>query len=422
MRFFPNWLRAYMEWTKISESPDSFHFWTGVGTIAGALRSCVWQDENIFTYTPNFFLFFVAPPGITAKSTSIGLGMGLLEQIPEIRFGPSSLTWQHLLRQMQAAVITVKWTDEAGKDHSRPASALTIEASELGTFLKLSQEGLAESLIDLWDGKISKRGFTHGTVGSGNISVENPWLHVIGATTPAWLGQNFPEEMIYGGLTSRILFIYGDQKRQLVAYPSQAVKPSDYKLQEEKLVHDLEQISLLRGPMKLTPEARAWGQKWYETLWTTRPRHLASSRFDGYRARKQALLHKIAMVVSAATREDRVIDDKILAESDQHLTSAEGAMLRVFESIGLVTEAKWVREITSVVKNYNGVFPKGMMTNQLYKLVSNIISVKDFQQALISAIESGTLEKVIVGTSPDGRPIYGIKAPEQPKAAPTGKV
>ena len=400
-----------MEWTKVSESPDSFHFWTGVGTIAGALRSCVWIDENIFTYTPNFFLFFVAPPGITAKSTSIGLGMRLLEQVPEIRFGPSSLTWQHLLRQMQAAIITVKWTDGAGKEHSRSASALTIEASELGTFLKLSQEGLAESLIDLWDGKINKRGFTHGTVGSGNVSVENPWLHVIGATTPAWLGQNFPEEMIYGGLTSRILFIYGDRKRQFVAYPSTVVTPADFKQTEEKLVCDLEEISKLRGPMLLTADARQWGTKWYEDLWTHRPRHLASSRFDGYRARKQALLHKIAMVISAATREDRIITDTILAESEQHLLSAERAMLQVFESIGLVTEARWVREITSVVRNYNGVFPGGMTSGQLYKLVQNVISVRDFQTALVAAVEGGSLERVIVARTPEGKEIFGVKVP-----------
>jgi hypothetical protein len=411
-----------MEWTKVSESPDAFHFWTGVGTIAGALRSCVWIDENIFTYTPNFFLFFVAPPGIAAKSTSISLGMRLLEQVPEIRFGPSSLTWQHLLRQMQAAVITVRWKDEAGKEHQRSASAVTIEASELGTFLKLSQEGLAESLIDLWDGKISKRGFTHGTVGSGNTTVENPWLHVVGATTPAWLGQNFPEEMVYGGLTSRILFIYGDRKRQFVAYPSQVMPTKDFQLTEGKLVHDLEQMSLLRGPMMLTQGARDWGQKWYETLWTVRPKHLASSRFDGYRARKQALLHKIAMVVSAATREDRLITEGILAEADQHLMSAEGAMLRVFESIGLVTEAKWVREITSVVRTYNGVFPAGMTSKQLYQLVANSISVRDFQTALVSAVESGALERVVVTKTTEGKEVFGVRVPVVgPAVGPAGQ-
>ena len=303
MRHFANWIREYMRWTAASESPDQFHFWTAIGTIAGALRSCVWIDEAMYTYTPNFFLFFVGPPGIAAKSTSIGLGMRLLEQVPEIHFGPNSLTWQYLLRKMRDSIITVQWTDSTGTTHQRPASAVTVEASELGTFLKLGQEGFSETLIDLWDGKFSKRGLTHGTVGSGEVTVENLWLHVIGATPPAWLERNFPEDMVYGGLTSRILFIYGDQKRQLVAYPSTYIKPKDYVFTENRLIDDLTEISKLRGPFSFTPDARQWGIDWYRALWTnSNSPSLASARYEGYKARKQALLHKIAMIVSAATR------------------------------------------------------------------------------------------------------------------------
>lgn len=403
-----------MEWTSVSEAPDSFHFWTGVGTIAGAIRSCVWIDENLYTYTPNFFLFFVGPPGVATKSTSISLGMRLLERVPEIKFGPSSLSWQYLLRELKDALITVKWTNAHGTVFQRAASPLTIDASELGTFLKLGQEGLAEALIDLWDGKISKRGIAHGTVGGGKIQVENPWLHVIGATTPAWLDEHFPEGMVFGGLTSRILFIYGDKKRQLIAYPSQQVKPSDFAEKEKKLVEDLTEISKLRGPCEFTPEARTWGTAWYTNLWTgPQPAHLASARFDGYKARKQALLHKIAIVLSAATREDRVISKEILEEADAHLVSTERAMLRVFESIGLVDEAKWVKEIVSIVASYSTIFANGMTWEQIYKLVANIMTMKDFNTALVAAVQQGQLERVQLGTktNPQGVvvPQWGVK-------------
>lgn len=399
-----------MSWTASSESPDQFHFWTGVGTIAGALRSCVWIDEHHYTYTPNFFLFFVGPPGIAAKSTSIGLGMHLLEQVPDIKFGPTSLTWQYLLRKMKDSIITVTWTDGSGVSHSRPASPVTVEASELGMFLKLGQEGFAETLIDLWDGKFSKRGMTHGTIASGDVTVENPWLHVIGATTPAWLSKNFPEDMVYGGLTSRILFIYGDSKRQLVAYPSTFIVPQAHTQTETKLVEDLIEISKLRGPFKFTPEARQWGTDWYKDLWTkSRPTALASSRFEGYRARKQALLHKIAMVVSAATREDITITDNILKESDQILLSAESAMMKVFSSIGVVSEARWVQEIVSIVNAYvPSVYP-AMTSDQIYKLVSNTISLHDFEIAIIAAVRSGRLRRVEVSKDQSGKIIYGVK-------------
>lgn len=408
-RHFPNWLRAYMEWTSVSESPDAFHFWTGVGTIAGALRSCVWIDENIFKYTPNFFLFFVGPPGIAAKSTSIGLGMRLLEKVPEINFGPSSLSWQKLLDIMKASVITVKWEDPPGTAHQRPASPLTVEASELGTFLKLGQEGMVESLIDLWDGKIAKRALMHATLSGGTIAVENPWLHVIGATTPEWLGRHFDEGMIHGGLTSRILFIYGDQKRQLVAYPSRMAKPQDFEEKEKKLVEDLIEISKLRGPFSFTNDAISWGEAWYKNLWATTPPHLASVRFEGYKSRKFTLLHKIAMVLSAAQREDRVIDEKIYTEADALLTSTEHTMLRVFESIGMVDEARWVREVHGVVNAYAKIFPAGMTVEQVYKLLANVMSMKDFNAAIISALQRGILHRVDLGAKPDGTKNWGVR-------------
>jgi hypothetical protein len=396
-----------MSWTAASESPDQFHFWTAVATVAGALRSCVWIDEMHYTYTPNFFLFFVGPPGIAAKSTSIGLGMRLLEQVPDIHFGPNSLTWQYLLRKMKDSIITVQWIDDHGKVNIRAASPITVEASELGTFLKLGQEGFADTLIDLWDGKFSKRGLTHGTVGSGEITVENPWLHVIGATTPAWLARNFPEDMVYGGLTSRILFIYGDQKRQLVAYPSSYIQPRTHALTENKLIDDLTEISKLRGPFTFTPEARQWGVDWYQKLWTnSAPTALASSRYEGYKARKQALLHKIAMVVSAATREDRVLTDTILIEADQHLRSTERSMQHVFQSIGSTHESKWVHELTSIVRAYvPSVYP-AMTSDQLYKLVANTMSLRDFETAIVAAVKSGSLKRIQFN-SPTGL-TYGV--------------
>ena len=55
-RTHPHWLKAYMHFTRTSEAPDAFHFWSGVGTIAGALRRRVWLDMRHFQWTPNFYI------------------------------------------------------------------------------------------------------------------------------------------------------------------------------------------------------------------------------------------------------------------------------------------------------------------------------------------------------------------------------
>ena len=95
-RIHPNWLEAYYHYTSQSESPDLFHFWTAVSTIAGALRRQVWIDERFFHWTPNFYIIMVGPAGVVSKSTSARIGMKLLSQVEGITFGPKSMTWQGL--------------------------------------------------------------------------------------------------------------------------------------------------------------------------------------------------------------------------------------------------------------------------------------------------------------------------------------
>ncbi len=79
-------------------------------------------------------------------------------------------------------------------------SCLTVQVSELGTFLRTDDDQLMSFLIRMWEGQIDK--FRHETVSGGATEIDNPWLNIIAATTPSWLKSNFPEAMIGGGLTS----------------------------------------------------------------------------------------------------------------------------------------------------------------------------------------------------------------------------
>src|SRR5258707_15834538 len=113
-RHFKNWLKAYLEFTRDSESPTTFHFWTGVSTLAGALRRRVWIDMKKFQWTPNFYIILVGPPGIAAKSTSLSMGMSLLGKVPGVKFGPESMTWQALAKALEEAIEHVEYTDATG--------------------------------------------------------------------------------------------------------------------------------------------------------------------------------------------------------------------------------------------------------------------------------------------------------------------
>ena len=407
-RKLQNWLESYADYTKISESPRAFHFWTGVSALAGALRRRVWIDMKSFKWTPNFYIILVGPPGVAAKSTSISMGMSLLKKVPSIKFGPESMTWQALAKDLGAAIEYVKHVKTDGTDLLFKMSALTIPIGELGTFLKLEQEGLTDFLIQMWDGQDGT--FAHKTKSSGNVEVENAWLNIIGATTPAWLREHFPENMVGGGLTSRMVFVYGEKKHVLIPYPDQAISDAVYEQLRADLTHDLVEISKLSGEYILTKWARQWGEGWYKDHHDPdlRPQHLISERFGGYLARKQTHIHKLAIVLSAAKRDDRRIEEEDLKMACDIMEDVEKDMVQVFNYIGSVDQRGYVAEIVGNVRYYSFLTDQG-----LWSRCMNQMTRRDYEEALKAAVKSGLVE---VRYSTSGQ--MGVTIPQKGTKSP----
>ena len=379
-RHYKNWIKAYVNHTRYSESPDNFHVWTGIATVAGALRRRVWIDQRIFQWTPNFYIILVGPPGVAAKSTSVRQGLSLLEKVPGINFGPQSMTWQALAVALEKATENVSVD---GEDHIQ--SCLTISISELGTFLRPDDDELISTLIAMWDGQ--KEAWRRSTKTQGDTVVQNPWINLIGCTTPAWIRANIPNAMVGGGLTSRIIFAYGEKKRQLVAYPGMQVTSKEFDDEAKLLIEDLEQIASLAGEYHLDADAITWGQEWYEKLNTQREEHLSSERFDGYVARKQTHLHKLAIILAAAQRDSLVItrDDLILA--NEHIRLVENDMIKVFHSIGVAPGAAMSQEVLSLIQNN-----KVMDYPSLWRECMPTMPFKEFSEALKGLIEAGEIQ------------------------------
>lgn len=386
-RHFPHWLKAYCNFTAASEAPLDFHFWTGVSTIAGVLRRQVWRDELLYKWTPNFYIVFVGPPGIVTKSTTLSIGYSLLRRVPGVHFGPDSMTWHGLGRKFQEAVEYKAYRDAQGKDQKVLMSPLTCSVSELGTFLRPDDKGLISFLTDIWDGK--ERPFSHVTKDSGEITIDNAWLNVIGATTPMWMSSNFPPELLSEGIGSRVIFVYGEAKRHLTAYPSRVVRPQDYKTTETQLVEDLIHIGkTLVGPYDMTDEAFAWGEAWYQKPKMATSATLASSRYGGYLARKQTHLHKLAMVLAASQRDQLVIEKDDLIAAEDILRNTESSMIRVFENVGIVDEAKHLAEVVAFIRAYKWITVKDLYYNNCHNIMRHI----DFEAAIKHALKSGLIE------------------------------
>lgn len=332
-RRLDNWINRYVDYASVSEAPKLIHFWAAVSALGGALRRRVWFDQVKFKWFPSFYIIIVGPPGIITKSTTADGSMDLLKKIPGIHFGPDAITWQQVVTSFAGAAESFEYQGEW-----LPMSAVTYLASEFGMLINFEDKDMVNLLITLWDGRNT---FAKETKTSGKDMVEGPWINILACTTPQWISANMNVNTIGGGFTSRCVFVYGDKKEHNVAYIKNQIKDiPKYNALKEDLIHDLEHIaSSIIGPYDLTPEAEAWGEEWYSQLWTY-DYHIDNEDYiNNYLARKQAHMHKLAIVIAAAQRDERIItyDDMRLAEV--MLNTTEENFKKVFSKIGRTDEA-----------------------------------------------------------------------------------
>jgi hypothetical protein len=373
-RRLDNWLKGYMEYTSALEAPDIFHFWTGVSTIAGALRRQVWIDQIHFQWTPNFYIILVSPPGLVNKTTTIGVGTKMLKTLPDVNFGPNAITWQALVQALAESTTAIQLPD--GTYHQM--SCITCSSGELGSLLDPHDRSMVDVLTDLWDGRLDT--WKKVTKSSGTDVIENPWINIIAATTPSWLADNLGESAVGGGFTSRCVFVYGDKKRHFIALPRYHSKEISTSLKDE-LLHDLERIGMLRGEFNFTPEAIRWEEVWYRAHWEKHAETVATDRMVGYIGRKQTHKMKLAMVLSAAQRDDLLITVDDLVAAAEIVDMLEIYQAQVFEKIGQTEGGRYTAMIVEHVVRA-GIIDKA----ELLRKVMRVMDEKTFTGAVNTAI------------------------------------
>lgn len=384
-----DWLNTYLEYTAHNEAPLATHFWAGVSAIAGALQRKVYIDQYYFNWFPNFYIILVGPSGVITKSTTMSSAERLLREVPKIHFGANVITWQAIIQDMSAAI-------ERPEEDGEAMACLTFYAGELGTLLDPEDRKMIDVLTDLWDGKMVP--FKKSTATQENYEIPNPWINIAACTTPTWLSDNLPKSAMDLGFMSRVVLVYADKKRNLMAYPKRYITShiGMEKLAKlrENLVHDLIRISLLCGEYKLTEDAFAYGEQWYGELHGGKRKSALAGVFDGYLHRKQGHVHKLAMVIAASKRETLTIEKEDLEAAVKIVDGLEQDMSKIITSPGNDVGAGKINDILRVMQVHRKLAKKS-----LYSLVfaRTRMAYDDFKDALESAMAAGVLEERIEG-------------------------
>lgn len=378
------WLQRYIQRAKVSEAPSYLHFWAGVSTIASITQRRTYLDMETFTLIPNFYIIFVAPPGVATKSSTIEPVKTLLNpfEVHGVVKAKATTTREEFIKSFAANSVRVQYP---GKDLGEYYNAISIVASELGTFLDLTNHQLVNNLTDLWDGISGK--WDKGTKTQGTDVLYSPVLNMLGGTTPSWVETNMAEFMIGGGFTSRTIFIHAEKKSQFIPYPKKLAREIGFDIEawEEDLAHDLEIIRQKCGCFTLTENAEEYGE-WYYIEQIQKPLSTGDLPDDlrWFYSRKQGHAHKLAMIISLSERDDLLITKNILQRAVALMDVAEGSRTKVLASVGETKESKIVADIRRLLQNH-----KRISMTALYKRYQGRADIRTIENAINLGHRSG---------------------------------
>jgi len=382
MRNLGNWIRAYMEFTRDTESPDAYHFWAGITAIGAATKRQCFLELNYFQVYPNHYTIIVGPSG-ARKSAAVALAAKVIGQANIKKFS-DKITAAALIKDLSEAAE--KRIDGSSIEFTSP---LLIYSSELGVFMGPDAygSGVISDLTDLYDcpPKWEKK-----TISRGAESVLGPYVSMLAASTPQTLKDVIPSPSVGQGFTSRIIFVWGGGRRRRAPIP---VWDEGHTMLERNLVHDLKEISNLKGQFTFSHG----GLKLYKQHYLDRPEpeeEYEDERLRGYASRKDIHTLKLAMALSLADRDTMDITERDMAGAIDAINWLDQGLPNVFSGHGSSATAEDVarifREIDSDCRRYGYSSHTSIAQKNYHYLNSQELSI-----VIATLVDGGAIEEVV---------------------------
>ncbi len=182
--------------------------------IASAMRRKCYLNWGIYKFYPNMFIILVGPPGKARKGTAMNPAKKHLANL-QIKTAAEATTKEALIRRIAESSDTYNEAKK-GMIGMQTHCSLTVFAEELTVFLGYSNRELMAHLADWFDCSAK---WTYDTKGAGTDEITNLWVNILGATTPELMQATMPMELMGGGLSSRMIFVYAPKKGKRTAFP-----------------------------------------------------------------------------------------------------------------------------------------------------------------------------------------------------------
>lgn len=425
----PGFFRDFTYAMKGTESNTGFSMWSAAWAIATILTRHAWVKWFPDGLLPNFYVMFVAPPGICKKSASAVFAGKVLKGVPKyfrergdplLAFTKSvncltskaSTEALNLMLKAESQAFNVRKSD--GSNHIvtiKKPSMFTINADELTTLLggATYATGIVDRLTSLYDGKDD--GDTGVTYARGIEDHPDIYVNMLSGTTPDSMRLTLPETAFGGGFMSRVIVVYSEVPFRIFDEPSHIPGTPTREDLVERLAWIAENCS---GEYTFSDEARAYFKDWY-IKWKTAMVHGASADMKMTDYRLDTNIRKLAMLVRVQRYEPGniiTLDDLIAAKKILTYTYAFSA--RATEEMGpdqvrfgnivkrYIQKRGVVKRRTLIVRMSARGCTSAIVDASLWQLINEeLIKVTHEGKEISNVTPSGNDEYIWIGSKAD---------------------
>jgi hypothetical protein len=276
--------------------PRRYLLWTALSITNMAMHRRVHIDQEHFKILPEMFICLVGRQGLR-KTTAMEKGRDMfLEVFPDYPVGASVMSREQIVSRLSSD-DALKTFD--GED-SKPVgyTPLAFFVNELKNFLSINPATMISFLTDIY----GARRFASDTIKHGLQPIDNPCLNILACETPAWIIDKLKLDIITGGFSRRMIYVYETNRPKRIAFPPKT--PEAYAAEEWCKKHLLK-ISTLTGGFKWSPEAKVYWKKWFEEDLP----HPTDEVLEGFYEAKDVLAAKVSMAVALSKPEPKLILD-----------------------------------------------------------------------------------------------------------------
>jgi hypothetical protein len=341
-------IQDYLYTCSRNECPRNYHIWSALTIIAASIhkRVCInWGDIVIY---PNLYVCLVGSQG-SRKSTAKDIARKVFKTaFPDYPVNASVQSREDIIKYMSSDEQAIYFKD--ANDTTIEVRPIMMFINELKNFLSINPSGMIDFITDIYD----RDYFDCSTIKHSLQDIPNPCVNILACETPKWITDKLKADIITGGFTRRVLYVYETEPVKKISFP---IPPPDYLIVRAKLVKHLHLISTFAGEFKWQQEALAYWDKWYQGLI-----HPTDEIMAGYYQSKHIQCLKVAMLLALAEDEPKlVLTPDLLEQASALLNHIEINMPKLSVAAGRNELAVPQQKLLELLESNGGWMPEKIL-------------------------------------------------------------